>query len=153
MTNMQTQANLKTVSVESFSTHSSLQQRAGCLNRKSNLKINHTTSSYSRIEQVASSPTSNFAQVWAYNNQSTNLNFSSSSSFVMTTSSFRSRVNIFHKLLTQTINKTKSKIATRRVNRLLKMCRTGGVLSPVIVTDIVDFCYTLGDRSHDDFQL
>ena len=71
----------------------------------------------------------------------------------MTTSSFISRVNIFHKLLTQTINKTKSKIATRRVNRLLKMCRTGGVLSPVIVTDIVDFCYTLGDRSHDHFQL
>ena len=71
----------------------------------------------------------------------------------MTTSSFISRVNIFHKLLTQTINKTKSKIATRRVKRLLKMCRTGGVLSPVIVTDIVDFCYTLGDRSHDDFQL
>ena len=151
MTNMQTQANLKTVSVESFSTHSSLQQRAGCLNRKSNLKINHTTSSYSRTSGFLTN--SNFAQVWAYNNQSTNLNFSSSSSFVMTTSSFISRVNIFHKLLTQTINKTKSKIATRRVKRLLKMCRTGGVLSPVIVTDIVDFCYTLGDRSHDDFQL
>ena len=61
----------------------------------------------------------------------------------MTTSSFICRVKIFHNLLTQTINKTKSKIASRRVNRLLKMCRTGGVLSPVIVTDIVDFCYAL----------
>ena len=71
----------------------------------------------------------------------------------MTTSSFISRVKIFHKLLAQTINKTKSKIAIRRVNLLLKMCRTGGVLSPVIVTAIVDFCYTLGDCSHDDFQL
>ena len=48
MTNIQTQTNLKIVSVESFSTRSSLVASRMFTGRKSNLKMNHTTSSYSR---------------------------------------------------------------------------------------------------------